>query len=264
MVLYMDLRVNKTDIGLFLKTGIVVLSFMALIFSGIKYLPKAITVSNHTNSKKIPICSVETSEQQVALTFDIDSVGKDLDLVLDILNKNNVKATFFITGKWIVNNKDGLIRIVNEGHDIGNHSYNHKHMDLLSAKECRDEILKVHKLVKDLVDVEMHLFRPPYGDFNNTVIHTAKELGYETIRWNIDSLDWKDYGVNDIIMQTVENEALNNGSIIVFRLGTKYTPYALEELILKLQEKGYSLLALSELVYEKDYLVDLSGRQYEK
>lgn len=260
----MGYRINEADFGLFLKTGIVVLTLMAIIFSGVKYIPKAITVSNHTNSKKFPICSVETSEKQVALTFDIDRVGGDLEVILDILNNNNVKATFFVTGKWLESNSEGLIKIVDQGHSIGNHSNNHKHMDLLSLKECQEEILCVHNLVKEITGIKMNLFRPPYGDFNNTIIHTAKEIGYETVNWNIDSMDWKDYGIGDIIKQTVANEELSNGSIIVFRSGTKYTSKALEEVIISLQEKGYELISLDELIYSSDYVIDLTGRQYRK
>lgn len=260
----MECKISKADISLFLKTGIFVLSFIAILFSTVKYIPKAITVSNHTNSKKFPICSVETSEAKVALTFDIDSSGKDLDLILDILSKNNVKATFFVTGKWIESNRDGIIRIVSSGHDIGNHSYSHKNMDLLDEEECMKEILYVHNLVKDITNVEMKLFRPPYGDFNNTIIHTAKDLGYETIRWDIDSMDWKDYGIRDIINQTANNKDLRNGSIIVFKLGTKYTAEALDEVIESLKDKGYNLVGVNDLIYPNDYIIDVTGRQYRK
>lgn len=260
----MECKISKADISLFLKTGIFVLSFIAILFSTVKYIPKAITVSNHTNSKKFPICSVETSEAKVALTFDIDSSGKDLDLILDILSKNNVKATFFVTGKWIESNRDGIIRIVSSGHDIGNHSYSHKNMDLLDEEECMKEILYVHNLVKDITNVEMKLFRPPYGDFNNTIIHTAKDLGYETIRWDIDSMDWKDYGIRDLINQTANNKDLRNGSIIVFKLGTKYTAEALDEVIESLKDKGYNLVGVNDLIYPNDYIIDVTGRQYRK
>ena len=260
----MECKISKADISLFLKTGIFVLSFIAILFSTVKYIPKAITVSNHTNSKKFPICSVETSEAKVALTFDIDSSGKDLDLILDILSENNVKATFFVTGKWIESNRDGIIRIVSSGHDIGNHSYSHKNMDLLDEEECMKEILYVHNLVKDITNVEMKLFRPPYGDFNNTILHTAKDLGYETIRWDIDSMDWKDYGIRDIINQTANNKDLRNGSIIVFKLGTKYTAEALDEVIESLKDKGYNLVGVNDLIYPNDYIIDVTGRQYRK
>lgn len=261
MVLVMKIIVNEADLGLFLKTGIVVLSFVAILFSGIKYIPTAVTVSNHTNSKKFPINSVETSEKVVALTFDIDSVDGHLDAILDILNNKNVKATFFITGKWIDSNPDGLIKLVNEGHTIGNHSNNHKYMELLSLKECEEEILYVHNRVKEITGIEMTLFRPPYGHFDNTIIHTAKELGYETINWDIDSQDWKDYGVGDVIKQTVDNKDLKKGSIILFHTGTKYTSKALEQIIVSLHEKEYKLQPLSELIHQEDYVIDVTGRQ---
>lgn len=259
----MRTTLNKYDLGLFLKTGIVVLTFMAVVFSGMKYLPQAVTVTNHTNSTKIPIQSVETDKKVVSLTFDINSTSEDLDSILNILEKHNVKASFFVTGKWLDENYQDITNIIDGGHDIGNHSDNHRHMDLLSKKECEEEIMNLHNKVKDITGIEMTLYRPPYGDFNNTLIHTAEEQGYSVIKWDIDSLDWKDYSVNNIIKQTSQNINLRNGSIILFHSDTKYTAKALEEVVFNLLEKGYQIAPVSELIYKEDYTIDMAGRQYQ-
>lgn len=258
----MNTSINKTDLGLFLKTGIVVLSTMAIIFSSIRYLPEVVTVTNHTNSTKIPINSVETNKKLISLTFDVDGSDEDLSKILNILEKYNIKATFFITGKWLDSSNEQVNNIIGKGHDIGNHSNNHKHMDLLSKEECRKEIISLHNKVKDVTGIQMTLFRPPYGDFNNTVIHTAKELGYETIKGDIDSLDWKDYSKEEIIKKTTEKDHLKNGSIILFHTGTKFTAESLEEVIIGLEYLGYNFLPVSELIYTEDYEIDMMGRQY--
>ena len=121
--------------------------------------------------------------------------------------------------------------------------------------------MKPHEKVKALTGYEMNLFRPPYGDYNNTVIQTAYSSGYYPIQWNVDSLDWKDYGVEDIINRVIESKDLGNGSIILMHNGAKYTAEALDTLIKKLKEKGYQLVPVSELIYKENYHMDASGKQ---
>lgn len=93
----------------------------------------------------------------------------------------------------------------------------------------------------------MCFFRPPYGDYNNLLIQTATECGYLSIQWDIDSLDWKDYGVQSIIDRTALNPELSNGSIILMHNGAKYTKDALETVISTLQSKGYEFVTLLSL-----------------
>ena len=134
-------------------------------------------------------------------------------------------------------------------------------MSQLSPEESQQEIMKPHERVKELTGYEMNLFRPPYGDYNNTVIRTAYSSGYYPIQWNVDSLDWKDYGVEDIINRVIESKDLGNGSIILMHNGAKYTAEALDTLIKKLKEKGYQLVPVSELIYKENYHMDASGKQ---
>ena len=260
----MRIIADKADLALFLKTGIVTLSIIGILFSGIKYFPKTVTVTSHTNARKIPISSVETNEKVLALTFDIDGKTDDLGVILDILDKYNLKVTFFITGKWLDSNPKELEYMVNAGHDIGNHSNSHKHMDLASEGTCKEEILTLHNRLREMTGIEMTLFRPPYGDFNNTIIHTAKELGYETIKWDIDSNDWKDYSSEEIIKQTTDKQNLKNGSIILLRSGTKFTSESLEQIIINLTKQGYEILPVSKLIHTENYILDETGRQFLK
>ena len=121
--------------------------------------------------------------------------------------------------------------------------------------------MKVHEKVKELTGVDMNLFRPPYGDYDDAVILNAKENGYYTIQWDVDSLDWKDYGVDSIIDTVVNHKNLGNGSIILCHNGAKYTKEALEAMIVGLKEKGYEIVPVSELIYREDYHMDVTGRQ---
>lgn len=239
------------DISLFIKVGIIVLSMICIIGLGVKIVPDAITVTGPGRHMDIPIYSVEIEERKLSLTFDVGLGNKNIDIVLDILDKNNVKATFFITGEWAKEYPDELKRIAQKGHDLGNHGNNHEYMTKLSEEECIDEIMNLHKQVKDLTGFEMNLFRPPYGDYNNTVVGTARDCGYYTIQWDVDSMDWKDYGVNSIVQKSTEHKNLGNGSIILMHNGAKHTPEALERVITGLKDKGYELVPLSQLILLK-------------
>ena len=147
------------------------------------------------------------------------------------------------------------------GHDLGNHSENHKNMSQLSVEDCKSELMKPHEKVKSLTGTDMILFRPPYGDYDNEVITSARECGYYPIQWDVDSLDWKDYGVDSIVSTVLNHKNLKNGSIILMHNGAKYTKDALESVILGLQEKGYEIVPISELIYKEDYHMDHTGKQ---
>lgn len=252
------------DITLFVKIGIIVLSVLLVIGLGITFLPDAVSVSNIGRKRDLPIYCVNTDENKVALSFDAAWGNDDTQNILNILAKHNVKVTFFMTGEWVGKYPDDVKRIAAAGHDLGNHSENHKQMSQLSSDQCREEIMKVHKRVKDLTGIEMNLFRPPYGDYNNTLVGTARDCGYYTIQWDVDSLDWKDYGAESIINKTVNNKHLGKGSIILMHNGAKDTPKALEAIITGLQAKGFEVVPISQLIIKGEYTVDHEGRQFAK
>lgn len=147
------------------------------------------------------------------------------------------------------------------GHDLGNHSENHKNMSQISDDEKKQELMTVHTKVQELTGYEMSLFRPPYGDYDNAVVEVAKDCGYFTIQWDVDSLDWKDYGVDSIIKTVTEHKHLGNGSIILCHNGAKYTAQALDVLITQLKQQGYTLVPVSELIYTENYHLNHEGRQ---
>lgn len=224
-------------------------------------LSKTVNVSNTVNGRELPIYSVETEEKKVALSFDAAWGNEDTQEILDILAKYNVRATFFMTGGWVESYPEDVKKIQAAGHDLGNHSENHKNMSQLTDEQCQEELMKVHNKVKELTGVEMNLFRPPYGDYDNHVITNAKACGYYAIQWSVDSLDWKDYGVDSIIKTVTEHKELKNGAIILMHNGAKYTHEALPTVIEKLQAAGYELVPISELIYKDNYHLDVTGRQ---
>ncbi len=235
--------------------------FGVLILAACVGVSKTVTVTNTVNGKELPIYSVETDEKKVALSFDAAWGNEDTEIILNILKEHDIRVTFFMTGGWIENYPEDVKKICEAGHDLGNHSENHKNMSQLNDSDCQSELMKAHEKVKELTGVEMNLFRPPYGDYDNEVIQNATSCGYQTIQWDVDSLDWKDYGVDSIIKTVCEHKNLQNGSIILMHNGAKYTAEALPKVIEGLQAKGYEIVPISELVYKDNYHLDVTGRQ---
>ncbi len=110
----------------------------------------------------------------------------------------------------------------------------------------------------------MFLFRPPYGDYNNNLITTTRSINYYPIQWDVDSLDWKNYGVESIINTVLNHKHLGNGSIILMHNGAKYTADALESVIKGLREKGYEIVPISQLIIRDNYTINTEGRQIPK
>ncbi len=244
-----------------LKYGVYLLAAFAVLRGVLVTVKANISVSNSVNGRELPIYCVETEEPKVALSFDAAWGNEDTQKILDILKKNDVHVTFFMTGGWVESYPDDVKAILAAGHDLGNHSENHKNMSQLSDEEKKEELMAVHRKVQELTGYEMFLFRPPYGDYDNAVVNVAKDCGYYTIQWDVDSLDWKDYGVDSIIKTVSEHKHLGNGSIILCHNGAKFTAQALDTLIKKLKEQGYSIVPVSELIYRDNYHLNVEGRQ---
>lgn len=240
---------------------IMVLS-IALI-GAIFYDRKSSVATNVESSKRqLPIYCVDTTDKKVALSFDAAWGNEDTKEILDVLKKENVKVTFFMTGGWVDAYPDDVKQIAAAGHDLANHSEHHKQMSKLSKEECIKEIEDVHNRVKELTGREMNLFRPPYGDYNNNLIEIVNEMDYYPIQWDVDSLDWKEYGTEQLINTVLNHKHLQNGSIILCHNGAKYTAEALPGLIKGLKEKGYKIVPVSEIIYKDNYTIDVEGKQH--
>lgn len=219
----------------------------------------AITAS--TAKKELPIYNVQTDKKQVALSFDAAWGNEDTKHILDTLKKYKINVTFFMTGGWVESYPDDVKAIQKAGHDLGNHSEHHKHMPQLSTSGMCDELNSVTEKVKKLTGVTMCLFRPPYGDYDNNLIVQAKNCGYYTIQWNVDSLDWKNYGADSIVNTVLNHKDLKNGSIILMHNGAKYTAQALPKVIEGLKEKGYEIVPISKLIYKDNFHMEHDGSQ---
>ena len=217
---------------------------------------------SEASKRKLPIYSVETPEKRVAISFDAAWGADDTDDLLNTLKIYDVKATFFLCGYWIDKYPNKVREIYNAGHDIGNHGNTHAHGAALSLAQNKEEITAVHEKIKNLLGINMDLYRPPYGEYNNTVIQAAEDCKYYPIQWDVDSLDWKNIGVDDEVNRVLNSRNLRDGSIILFHNDAKYTPAALPIILRGLKANGYAVGPISRLIYRNNYKIDSEGRQF--
>lgn len=219
------------------------------------------TLSNPVRSE-LPIYSVETNKPVVALTFDAAWGDEDLTDILATLEAHNATATFFVSGDWVERYPDAIQAIHAAGHELGNHGTNHLHMPQITQEEMTSEIMTCHQQVYALTQTNMTVFRAPYSDWNDQVVTVAKSCGYSSINQSVDSVDWKDYGVESIIHTVMKDPDLENGAIILLHNGATYTSAALDELLTRLEAEGYSFVTVSDLIYTDNYTIDHTGRQF--
>ena len=207
-----------------------------------------------STSKMLPIYSVDTEENRVALTINCAWNAEDIDLILDILSKNQVKATFFIVGDWASTFPDAVKKISDSGNEVANHSESHAHVNNLNYEKNVEQIIKCSDRINKITGKPTTLYRGPYGEYNNTVIKAAEDNNHTMIQWNIDSLDYK--GLTGEQMWERIEPKLAKGSIILMHNGTENTALSLDIIINNIKEKGYNLVTVSDLIDEDNYTID--------
>lgn len=141
----------------------------------------------------------------------------------------------------------------------GNHSDTHPHVNNLSYEQNALEIKNASEKIKKITGKEVNLYRAPYGEYNDTVIKSATDNKYKVIQWSIDTLDYQ--GLDEGQMWDRINKNLKNGSIILMHNGTDNTANSLDGIIKNIQNKGYNIVKVSDLVYSENYIIDAAGTQ---
>ncbi len=220
----------------------------------------------NSDEKLMPIYKVDTEDKNISITFDINWCEEDyLYNILDVLDKYDVKATFFIMGKWVVypeGNLEKLQEIYNRGHEIGNHSYIHPNFTNIDEYRIKSEIQKTEDIIIDAIGIKTTLFRFPSGAYNENSINIVKSLGYTPIHWSCDSVDWKNKGIEVEYNKIIKS--IDKGGIMLFHNNGKYTPENLDKLIPKLKEESYNFIKVGELIYSDNYSIDENGVQRNK
>jgi len=250
----MFLVLNKEKIQTYLVS---ILTVAVLI--GVANINTVKSIQTSTTEKLLPIYNVGTEENKVAFTMNCAWSADDIDTILETLKANNVKITFFMVGNWIDKYPEAVKKIYEEGHEIGSHSDTHPHVNKLSSDKNLEEInISVNKIEK-ITGKRTLLYRAPYGEYNDTVIKTAKENGYYTIQWSLDTLDYE--GKTGEEMWNRIKGKLKKGDIILSHNGTKHTAESLDMLIKNIKAEGFNIVPITELIYKDNYYINNNGTQ---
>jgi|GEM_PF-195041 len=238
--------------------AVVALCAVSLVYYSLQSKDVAVTsLEDHT----LPIYCVEREEKMVALTFDA-AWGADHTMeLLQVLERYQAKATFFLVGFWVQHYPDMVTEIYEQGHVVGNHSENHPKMSPLNTEQMRKELSDCQERLDALIgEPECKVFRPPFGDYNESVIETCEDAGYYVIQWDVDSLDWKELSAQEIQARVLER--VKPGSIVLMHNNGAHTAEALPGILEALSGDGYQFVTVPELIYRDNYRIDHTGRQH--
>ncbi len=239
------------------RTALVVaLVLAALVGLGVaSVMPPAVqTVAALVAGRLVPIYKVDIPDKRIAISFDATWGADQTERLLEILQQNGVKTTFFLAGNWLETYPDVVRSIAAAGHELANHSYAHAHMNTLTPEQITADLSKNHALIKAVSGRTADIFRPPFGEYSNKVIEAAEALGYHTVQWSIDSLDWKNVSA-EYMIDAILSKA-GPGDIILFHNAGKNTPAAVAAILPELLRRGYQVVPVGELIYRENFYIE--------
>ena len=192
-----------------------------------------------------PIFKGDKESNCVAIAVNVDWGEEYLPDMLKLFDAAGIKAAFFMTGRWAEKNSDLAKLIADSGHIVGNHGYSHKDHSKLDYDQNRSEIETTQQVLEKATGRMPKYFAPPSGAYNKHTVKAAKDLGCEVVLWSIDTIDWKRDGVDRIISRV--KKKLHGGGIILMH-PTDHTLEALPSIIEHINEKGYEIISLEDLV----------------
>jgi len=225
------------------KKVISLVLFLLVVMTWIYFKPSYYDIQVFGRYK--PIYEGRKDKKVMAFTCNVAWGNEYIPPLLEVFNKKNVKATFFIEGKWAEKFPELLKLIYENGHEIGNHGYSHAHHAELSYEQNLNEIKKAEQVIENIIGVKTTLFAPPYGEFSEQTVKAANSLNYRLIMWTIDTIDWKKPGIDYIVNKVLENAG--NGKIVLMH-PTEDTVKAMPTIIDNLYREGFKLTPVSELL----------------
>lgn len=200
------------------------------------------------------VWEVPTQDKFIALTFDDGPDAKLTPQILELLEKYDAKATFFVVGERVKRYPELVKKELAAGHEVGNHSFRHPPFDQLSHSSIKDELEQTQQVIFQTTGHKAVLFRPPGGVYNDNIIQLTKQNNLQLIlwSWHQDTKDWAAPGVNKIVRKVLENA--HNGDIVLmhdFVYHSSQTPEALKIILPELKKRGFSFVTVSELLSHK-------------
>ena len=225
----------------------------AFFTAGILYVERSQVTVFSPSTEATAIYKAETKEKKLALTFNISWGEEKAIPILDVLKENEINnATFFLSASWAERHPDIVERIVKDGHEIGSHGYRYENYPGWEDEKVRKDIQRAHQTLYELTNKSPKLLRPPNGNFDKRVLKIAEAQNYKLIHWSIDSQDYSNPGVEQIVSNVMDNAS--GGDIVLFHASdrVKQTHKALPTIINQLKKKGYSFVSVSELIANTD------------
>ena len=210
--------------------------------------------------KELPVYSVSRDDKKIALTVDAAWADDKTDFILSTLDKYGIKATFFLCGFWAEEYPEKVKAIDAAGHQIGNHSATHPHMNKLNSEQILNELKKYDDLIESIIGKRSTIFRAPYGEYNDNVVKTVRSAGYEVIQWDVDTIDWKEERSAETILNWVLPKIQPGSIILCHNNGFKIEQY-LPTLIETALSDGYEFVTIDELLLDGNTIIDVNGVQ---
>ncbi|HSQ87911.1 polysaccharide deacetylase family protein [Romboutsia sp.] len=235
-----------------LKKVIILVLVAILAIIGILFMlkqSKSETTFNLFDSADVPYYQgTKVKSGYVALTCNVDLGWENeyVEGILEVLEKEDVKITFNVTGRWAEKNPELLLKIKGQGHEIGNHGHRHLDYAKLPYEENLEQIQTSKKIIEDIIKESTKFFQAPSGSFGEGTMKAAKELGYTCIKWDVDTIDWKYREEPEVIIERVKNKDIQDNSIVLMH-PTKATTQCVDDIIQIIRDKGLKPGKLSDI-----------------
>ena len=235
-------KVKNTAKKITILSNLIITMVLVAVF-GFSYAGGTLNVFNGNSDASMAIYHGNKESKNVCLMINVYWGDEYLVPMLDIIKNNDIKVTFFVGGVWASKNAEMMQKMIELGCEIGNHGYQHKDQDKISEQDNYNEIFQTHQIVKNLIGIEMNLFAPPSGAYNSTTLNVAESLGYKTIMWTKDTIDWRDQDGGLIFQRATKNAC---GGDFILMHPTQATLNSLKEIIDFYKNKGFNLTTVSE------------------
>jgi len=252
--------VNKAKILRWALLGAAIVAAVVLLvvfFSGSRGADSQQTTLQ--SGRQLPVYRVAIEDKKVALTFDAAWGEQHVTPILDELDRFNIKCTFFIVGFWADQYPQTVREIAQRGHEVACHSTNHLHMASLTREQMQADLTANCQKLHSLTGREPMLFRPPFGEYNDTLIRVAAEEGMTAVQWSLDAYDWDGKTADDIEKRI--KKSIKPGDIVLMQTNNVSVVGALNRLIADLQAEGYQFVTVSEMLKTGETYVDKTGTQ---
>ena len=232
-------KISEKFFRRYIVNGAIIFMF-AILFS-LTYIGGVSTV--FSSNEYSPYYYGNREKNNVSVMINVYMGTEYIDSILNTLNEYNAKATFFVGGCWVVKNSEVVQKIIDNGHEIGNHGYFHKDHKMLSLEKNKSEMELTHKVVKELFDYDIKLFAPPSGSFGQNTLKVAQSMGYKTIMWTKDTIDWRDQDENVLYQRAINKP---KGGDLILMHPTLSTSKILGKVLAFYQKEGYNLTTVYE------------------